>query len=209
MCATRAISRSVLVLALCLGLAGPATAQVLRANYGYGNSRIDVTRQVQSMVQPNGRLYFRVTNEVLGVRDPAPGRAKDLRIQVRESNGRARDYQFQEKGYVDIRVGFGGDSGPGSITRASYGYGNSRVDVTRQVQSMVQPNGRLYFRVTNEVLGVRDPAPGRVKDLRIQVQQTNGQRRDYQFQEKGYADIQVGGSPPNRPYPGPRGGDLP
>lgn len=56
-----------------------------------------------------------------------------------------------------------------------------------------KPNGSLFFQITNEILGVSDPAPGRVKDLRIQVRQQNGQIKDYQMQEKGYADITVGG----------------
>jgi hypothetical protein len=71
--------------------------------------------------------------------------------------------------------------------------------VTNKVQSLVQPDGRVYFRITTETLGVRDPAPGRTKDLRIQVRQPNGQMRDYQFQEKGYADIMVGGGGPGQP----------
>jgi hypothetical protein len=78
----------------------------------------------------------------------------------------------------------------GTIMRATYGVGNNRTDVTVQVQSMVQ-NGRLNFRLTNGTLRVSDPAPGRVKDLRIQVRQPNGQTREYPFQEKGLVDIQV------------------
>jgi hypothetical protein len=104
----------------------------------------------------------------------------------------------------------------GAIVRATYGFGNSRVDVTNRVQSLVQPNGRLFFQITNEILGVGDPAPGRVKDLRIQVRQQNGQIKDYQMQEKGYADITVGGMvgggpgyPKGRPFPAQPGRETP
>ncbi|HXY51673.1 MAG TPA: hypothetical protein VEI01_19660 [Terriglobales bacterium] len=196
----RTFPLSALVLGFLFSVPGLAAAQgtILSASYGFGNSRVDVTNKVQSLVQPNGRLYFRITTEALGVRDPAPGRTKELRIQMRQPNGQMRDYQFQEKGYVDIQVGFAGGAG-GTITSASYGYGNSRIDVANKVQSLVQPDGRLYFRITTETLGVRDPAPGRAKDLRIQVRQLNGQMRDYQFQEKGYVDIMVAGGGPGQP----------
>jgi hypothetical protein len=73
----------------------------------------------------------------------------------------------------------------GTIVRATYGAGHNRIDVTPRVQSLVQ-NGRLSFRLTNESLGVPDPAPGRVKELRIQM-------RSYQFQEKGIVSLRVGG----------------
>jgi hypothetical protein len=204
------ISLSALAIAFVLSVTGLAVAQgtIVRATYGSGNSRVDVTNRVQSLVQPNGRLYFQITNEILGVPDPAPGRVKDLRLQVRQRNGQIKDYQMQERGVVDIQIDQSGGSG-GAIVRATYGYGNSRVDVTNRVQSLVQPNGRLYFQITNETLGVRDPAPGRIKDLRIQVRQQNGQIKDYQMQEKGYADITVGGMvgggpgyPNRQPIPG-------
>jgi hypothetical protein len=80
----------------------------------------------------------------------------------------------------------------GTIVRATYGAGHNRIDVTPRVQSLVQ-NGRLNFRLTNESLGVPDPAPGRVKELSIQMRQPNGQTRSYQFQEKGIVSLRVGG----------------
>jgi hypothetical protein len=80
----------------------------------------------------------------------------------------------------------------GAIDRASYGEGRRRVDVTSQVQSLVR-NGTLDFRLTNEALGVSDPAPGRAKDLHIRVRQWNGKVRDYRFQEKSQVTLQVEG----------------
>ncbi len=91
-----------------LTFASSALAQgtIVRANYGAGHNRIDVTQRVQSLVQ-NGRLNFRLTNESLGVPDPSPGRVKELRIQMRQPNGQMHSYQFQEKGIVSLRVGGG------------------------------------------------------------------------------------------------------
>jgi len=79
----RAIPLSALVLGFLFSVSGLAAAQgtIVSATYGFGNSCVDVTSRVQSLVQPNGKLYFRITTETLGVRDPAPGRTKDLRIQ--------------------------------------------------------------------------------------------------------------------------------
>lgn len=104
---TRIWFLALLITSLAL-LAHSAAAQgaITRATYGAGHNRIDVTRRVQSLVQ-DGRLNFRLTNESLGVPDPAPGRVKDLRIQVRQPNGQPRSYQFQEKGVVSLRVGSG------------------------------------------------------------------------------------------------------
>jgi hypothetical protein len=105
---TRARTWFALLLSSLLALTHSVAAQgtITRATYGAGHNRMDVTRRVQSLVQ-DGRLNFRLTNESLGVLDPAPGRVKDLRIQVRQPNGQLRSYQFQEKGVVSLRVGSG------------------------------------------------------------------------------------------------------
>jgi hypothetical protein len=158
---------------------------------------VNVTQRVQSIMQ-NGWLNFQVTPQALGVSDPAFGVVKTLSIGVRQWNGQTRNYQFQDFSQVNLQVG--GGNNPNGVVRATYGYGGTRLDVTPQVQSMVQPNGALNFRVTNETLGVRDPAPGRLKDLRIHTAQVNGRTHDYTFQEKSQVAINVGNS--NRP-PGP------
>ena len=163
---------------------------IINATYGAGNRQINVTRRVQSMVQQNGWLNFQNTPQALGVSDPAVGRRRTLNITVLQWNGQTRNYQFQDFAQVNLQLGGGNPTN--SVVSARYGYGNARVDVTSRVQSMVQPNGALNFRVSNETLGVRDPAPGRRKDLRIRTTQRNGRTHDYTFQEKSQVAINVG-----------------
>jgi hypothetical protein len=80
----------------------------------------------------------------------------------------------------------------GTVVNATYGAGNRRANVTQRVQSLMQ-NGTLNFRVTNDTMGM-DPAPGQVKELRVQVRQWNGQTRSYTFAENTQASIQLGGN---------------
>ncbi|GEM_PF-3367801 len=99
-----------IVYAVCLAIVamcGPALGQsylIVRATYGEGTRTMDVTLRVQSMVR-NGALNFRLTNEALGVSDPAPGRRKQLVVVVRQGDGRTRDYLFDEKTQVVLQVG--------------------------------------------------------------------------------------------------------
>src|SRR5262249_47169185 len=80
--------------------------QVIKADYGAGQRRMDVTQRVQSFMQ-NGYLNFQVSNEVLGG-DPAPGQPKELRLRVRNWNGSTNDYRFAEKQTVSLQLGGGG-----------------------------------------------------------------------------------------------------
>jgi hypothetical protein len=195
------------LIACVLSFSARATAQggsIVNATYGAGNRQVNVTQRVQSLVR-NGWLNFHVTNQVLAVPDPALGVVKRLSIDVRQGTGQVRNYQFQEYSQVNLQVGFGNIPG-NSVVSASYGYGGTRRDVTARVQSLVH-NGTLNFWVTNDALG-GDPAPNRVKELRMRVVQRNGQIRDYQFPEKSLVNIQVGGGfnpPPVMPPPIPGG----
>src|SRR5262245_35985336 len=74
-------------------------AIILRAEYGIGNSWVDVTQRVRSFVQGNS-LNFRVDNNTLRI-DPRPGQKKLLRLEVREGN-RTRQMIFQENEYVRL-----------------------------------------------------------------------------------------------------------
>jgi hypothetical protein len=141
------ISMAALVVAFVLSVSGPAIAQgaIVRATYGFGNSRVDVTNRVQSLVQPNGRLFFQITNEILGVGDPAPGRVKDLRIQVRQQNGQIKDYQMQEKGYADITVGGMVGGGPGYPNRPPIPGSTRQGD---PVETASLPSAHAYDRIS-------------------------------------------------------------
>jgi len=91
------------------------------------------------------------------------------------------------------------------VVSAQYGADRRWANVTSQVQSKVR-NGSLNFRVNNDAFGVGDPAPNVVKTLRLRVRTSNGQTRDYTYQENDTVNLQLGGYgpgyPPNRPgYP--------
>jgi hypothetical protein len=94
----------------------------------------------------------------------------------------------------------------GTIANATHGTGNNRVNVTSRVQSLAR-NGLLNFQVTNEILCAGDPAPGRVKELLIQVRQWNGQTHDYRFIEKSQVNPQIGSGGITPPIPG--AGEIP
>jgi hypothetical protein len=104
--------RTKLTYAICfmiLTLSGVAFAQrgsIVRATYGEGRRRLDVTQRIQDLAR-DGSLNFRLTNEALGVSDPSPGRPKELKIRVQQWNGHSRDYHFQEKSQVVLQVGSG------------------------------------------------------------------------------------------------------
>ena len=83
-----------------------------------------------------------------------------------------------------------------------------RVDVTRQVRDLVRSGGSI--RITNEIMGVGDPAPGEVKFLRIHATRPDGRPQDFEFREKEYFDGGLfngrpGGPPPGEYGPGPGG----
>jgi hypothetical protein len=147
-------------------LGAPKRGEIIRADYGSGNRWVDVTQRVRSFIRGDA-LDFRVDNATLGA-DPAPGRAKVLRLQVREKNGKTRRLTFQENEYVSLRGYSGGNTAYGSdlqILRGDYGAGNRVVDVTNRLNSQIR-SGQLNIQVTNNNMG-GDPAPGNRKTLRV------------------------------------------
>ena len=102
------------IVAVCLSTTAAAQRSIISADYGAGARRQNVTGRVQSMVQ-NGLLNFTVNNSALGG-DPAPGQSKELRLRVREWNGRTQEMRFREgqNVYLQIRdYGNGGGWNPG------------------------------------------------------------------------------------------------
>jgi hypothetical protein len=145
--------------------------QLISADYGSGNYRIDVTQRLQALAGMNGQLNFQLTNEALGVRDPAPGRVKDLRIRVGQRNGRLHTFNYREKTVVTLRLDAGGPPGMVGglqILRATYsasGWHHQGMDVTGRIQSMAR-NGAINVVVNNNSMG-GDPAPNKRKQLRV------------------------------------------
>src|SRR5579884_4321630 len=96
----------VFLAALLWSIPGAAQGQLISADYGAGDDRVDVTSRIQSMVQ-NGYLNVRVNNDTMGVGDPARGHVKELRLHVRQGN-RIRDYVFRENSVANVAVDLGG-----------------------------------------------------------------------------------------------------
>jgi Domain of unknown function (DUF3395) len=162
--------------------------QVMSADYGVSNNRVDVTSTVRQLVNgPN----FRANNSTMGI-DPARGRDKVLRIHARNGAGQMRDFIYQEGQTVDARMFMGGGfpSNPGNypgngsrnlrILQASYGSGNRRRDVTNRLQSMVRHN-RLNLLVNNDSMG-GDPAFNQPKNLQV-TYAFQGQQRNVNVNE--------------------------
>jgi len=92
-------------LAYVLLAAGPALAQggqLVSAEWGVRGRRVDVTPRVQSLMQ-NGVLNFQVTRFVLGV-DPDPHEVKDLLIRVRRWDGQIEEFDYLERGAVNLEL---------------------------------------------------------------------------------------------------------
>jgi hypothetical protein len=85
--------------------AGSAIAQggqLVSAEWGVQGRRVDVTARVRSLAR-NGVLNFQVTRFVLGV-DPDPHRAKDLLIRVRRWDGQVEEFDYAERGVVNLEL---------------------------------------------------------------------------------------------------------
>ena len=160
--------------------------QVVKADWGAGNRRTDVTNQVRRLL--SGNRPFVVNNGTMGG-DPAYGAIKTLRIQATNSRGQPQQFTYQEGSTINPSEFFnnGGPGGPGypgkpgfpppnsgypgggngslQITRAYYGLNNRTNDVTQRLRGMVR-NGTLAVQVTNNNMG-GDPAKGGDKVLTV------------------------------------------
>lgn len=76
-----------------------------------------------------------------------------------------------------------------NIVRADFGTENAWSDVTAKVQSLIQGDS-LSFEVRREVLGT-DPAPGKTKTLRLQLQNWRGESRTLTFREHEDVNLRV------------------
>lgn len=173
------------------GMPGPGGPgwQVMQADWGSGNRRVDVTNRVRQMLSGNGQV--KVNNTNLGG-DPAVGADKVLRISARDANGQVRQFSYKEGAFIDAGqfYNYGGNYPPGGypnpgypggpgggypspgggygdlqIIRAYYGLNNRTSDVTQMLRGMAR-NGSIVLQVTNNNLG-GDPAPGADKVLTV------------------------------------------
>ncbi|MHB8486986.1 MAG: hypothetical protein ACYDCM_14840 [Candidatus Acidiferrales bacterium] len=140
--------------------------RIMRAQYGADFRYVDVTDRLNGMIQGD-QLRLRVNNDSMGG-DPATDRHKQL-IVVYIFNGQQFRTRVNEKdvlslpGVNDRAADFSAE--PLRILRATYGFGDQRVDVTARVGAMVNGD-RLQFQVSNASLG-GDPAMGQHKQLRV------------------------------------------
>jgi hypothetical protein len=171
---------SVFLLVLLWSVPGVAQGQLISADYGTGDNRVDVTNRIQSLVR-NGYLNVRVNNDSMAVSDPARGRTKELRLRVREGN-RIRDYNFRENTVANVALNVGESGGFGGrgrdrdydgdddnynaavvILQAWYGGGDHVMNVTQRLRSLMV-NGGINVRVNNQTMAT-DPAPDQRKAL--------------------------------------------
>ena len=98
---SRVLKFSIIVTLFAVFSAVMAAAQqyeIVRADYGYGNQRVDVTQRLRDVVRSHSS--FRMGNSTFGV-DPDPGQVKILRIYARGPNGQDRMFEYREGSTVD------------------------------------------------------------------------------------------------------------
>jgi hypothetical protein len=175
------------------GPGGPGW-QVMYADWGAGNRRVDVTARVRQMLSGNGMV--KVSNQNLGG-DPAVGADKTLRISARDSRGAVQQFTYKEGQNIDASQfynygGYPGGPGPGpgpgpgypppspgygslQIVRAFWGLNTRTADVSQILRSQIQNGSTLVIQATNRNLG-GDPYPGADKVLTV-VYRINGREQ--------------------------------
>jgi hypothetical protein len=208
------MARAALGLVGCLLFTVSAFAQggeLVTAEWGVPGQRVDVTARVRSLVH-NGVLNFEVTRFVLGI-DPDPHRVKDLLIRVRSWDGRIEEYNYPERGVVNLELDpedgyredrwreerehhdhdrdrdYDDDHRPRGlqIFRAYYGDDGQFINVTDALRSYIGADGRINILVNNMNMG-GDPFPGHRKLLRV-LYSFNGERRHVIVEEKTYLQL--------------------
>jgi hypothetical protein len=171
---------------------------IIRAEYGYGSQRVDVTQRLRDIAKKNNT--FRMGNSTFGI-DPSPGNVKTLFIYARRG-GQQRTFQYREGSTVDGSIfngwsgggwgpppapgpGPGVDQGYWQILGARYGSPRSNVDVTQRLRELASRNA--VFRMGNSTFGV-DPDKGVVKTLRIYTRGKRGENRIFEFREGSTVD---------------------
>ena len=158
------------------GLAAAQGGQLVAAEYGAGDRRVDVTQQVRSFLH-DGVLQFDVTDQNLGV-DPAYHHVKDLFIRIQHWDGQTEEFRYIEHARVNLALdpdaGYEWHDRGLHIMRAYYGGAGHFADVTELLRSM-KHEGRLFVVADNRSMG-GDPDPSVHKVLRV-LYWHDGQRR--------------------------------
>lgn len=149
------------------GLAAAQGGELVAAEFGAGNRRVDVTPQVRSFMH-DGVLRFDVTDQTFGA-DPARGHLKELFIRIRHWDGTTEEFRYPEYAHVDLVLdpdrGYEWHDRELHIMRAFYGGAGHFVDVTELLRGM-KHDGRVFVIVDNRSMG-GDPDPAVHKVLRV------------------------------------------
>ena len=166
------------------GFASAQGGELVAAEFGAGNHRIDVTQQVRSFMH-DGVLRFDVTDQTFGA-DPARGHVKELFIRIKHWDGNVEEFRFPEYAHVNLVLdperGYEYHDRNLHIMRAFYGGAGHFADVTEQLRSMTR-DGRVFVVVDNRNMG-GDPDPEVHKVLRV-LYWHDGQRRQIVVPEHG------------------------
>jgi hypothetical protein len=169
---------------LFVSFASAQGGELVAAEFGAGNRRIDVTQQVRSFMH-DGVLRFDVTDQTFGA-DPARGRIKELFIRIRHWDGKEEEFRFPEYAHVNLVLdpdrGYEHHDRNLHIMRAFYGGAGHFVDVTEQMRGMTR-DGHIVIAVENGTMG-GDPDPNVHKVLRV-LYWHDGQRRNIVVPEHG------------------------
>jgi len=160
--------------------------QILRADYGHKELRVDVMDRLTGLlarVGPYGTIE--VNNDSMGG-DPAPGKAKSLRIFTKNSRNETREFEINEQRFVEARFflirrdtapvadrdrdrdwdrdrSWDRDDQGLRIIRAYYGVQGRTMNVSDLLRDLAR-DGSVRLIVGNDAMG-GDPAPGLEKAL--------------------------------------------
>jgi len=184
------IMRSVIGVGSCLFLFAISAAaqggELVRAEYGDGARRADVTQQVRAFIH-DGVLRMDVTDGVLHV-DPAYGHLKELFIAVRHWDGQIEEFRFPEHAHINLVLdpegGYRFEGRELHIMRAFYGNNGHFNDVTEIIRASKRPDGTVFIGLVNNNTMHGDPDPSVHKVLRV-LYWFEGQRRQVVVQENG------------------------
>lgn len=158
--------------------------QLVAAEYGDRDHRIDVTPQVRAFMH-DGVLQMDVEDRALGV-DPARYHVKELFIRIRHWDGQVEEFRFPEHAHINLVLdpdaGYEWHDRGLHIMRAFYGGAGHFADVTETLRSF-KHDGHIVLVVDNRSMGV-DPDPMVPKFLRV-LFFVDGQRRHIAVPEHG------------------------
>jgi len=140
--------------------------KILKASYGTGSSKVDVTSEVSSRIK-DGSLNLVVTTDSLGITDPAPGQLKTLDVSYSINNGRANTQSLKDNELLIVNAPPERQASGLQIVKAEYGYTGNFTDVTDAVQNYVK-NGSIKLTVNPKSMGIPDPNPNKQKSLQLE-----------------------------------------